>query len=262
MNYSGPLDIMPLWLLFLATIATVSLAVEIGYRVGGFRRRHAPEKETPVGAMVGAMLGLLAFMLAFTFGLAASRFDDRRHTILDEANAIGTTYLRAGLLPEPTRTELRRSLREYVEARLQATQQGKLDQAMSRSVELHEQMWSQATDVAQRDPHSIITGLCIQSLNELIDLHATRVMAGLRSRIPGVIWGALFFVSTITMATMGYHEGLAGNRRSLASLALVVTFSAVLMLTVDLDRPQEGFIQVSQQSMPQRPGAQHVARLL
>ena len=249
MDDSGPLDFVPLWLLFLATIAVIFLAVEGGYRLGKYRRRHSPEKDAPVGSMVGAMLGLLAFMLAFTFGLAASRFDERRHTILQDANAIGTTYLRAGLLPEPHRTEARRSLREYVDVRLEGVQPEKLNQAMSRSVELHTQMWSQATAVAEQDPRSVVAGLFIQSLNQLIDLHATRAMVGLRSRIPAVIWGALFFVALLTMATMGYHEGLSGTRRSLASLALVVTFSSVLLLIVDLDRPREGFLQVSQQSM-------------
>ena len=162
--------------------------------------------------MVGAMLGLLAFMLAFTFGLAASRFDERRHTILDEANAIGTTYLRGGLLPEPYRTEVRRSLREYVDVRLEGVQSGKLNQAISRSLELHARMWSQAAAVAELDPRSIVNGLFIQSLNAMIDLHATRVMVGPRSRIPMIIWGVLFFVATVAMAGMGYHEGLAGTR--------------------------------------------------
>jgi hypothetical protein len=249
MDFSGPLDFMPLWLLLVTTIVFVCLAVEAGYRLGKYRRAHSPEKDAPVGAMVAAMLGLLAFMLAFTFGLAASRFDERRHTILNDANAIGTTYLRAGLLPEPHRAEIRALLREYVDVRLKGVQAGALKEAMARSVELHAKLWNQATAVAALDPHSIVTGLFIQSLNELIDLHATRAMVGLRSRIPAIIWIALYFVAVLTMATMGYQEGLAGPRRSLASLALVITFSSILFLILDLDRPQEGFLTAGQQSM-------------
>ena len=67
--------------------------------------------------MVAATLGLLAFILAFTFGLAASRFDSRMQVLLDEANAIGTTYLRAGMLPEQGK-QIRALLREYADARL------------------------------------------------------------------------------------------------------------------------------------------------
>ena len=249
MDYYGPLDAFPLWLLLLFTIAVIFLAVESGFRLGRYRRGHSPEKDTPVGAMVGAMLGLLAFILAFTFGLAASRFDARRLTILNEANAIGTTYLRAGLLPEPQRSEIRKCLREYVDVRLEAAQPGKVHASLARSVELHTELWSQATLVAEQDTRSIVTGLFIESLNELIDLHATRVLVGLRSRIPAVIWGALYFVAIVTMATVGYQEGLASTRRSLASLAIVVTFSVVLLLTMDLDRLHEGLIQLSQQGM-------------
>ena len=95
------------------------LALEGGYRLGRWRHdRPAEEKETPVGAMVGSILGLLAFLLAFTFGMAATRFEARRQAVLDEANAIGTTYLRARLLPEPQRTESAKLLREYVDVRI------------------------------------------------------------------------------------------------------------------------------------------------
>jgi hypothetical protein len=111
---NGPLDALPLWGVFVAILIVVLLSVECGYRLGRYRRnRHEQEKETPVGTMVGATLGLLAFILAFTFGLAAARFDTRRQVLLDEANAIGTTYLRAGMLPEQ-RNEIRTLLRNYV----------------------------------------------------------------------------------------------------------------------------------------------------
>jgi hypothetical protein len=249
MDFSAPLDAFPLWLLFLATIAIICVAVEAGYRLGNFRREHAPEKDAPVGAMVAAMLGLLAFLLAFSFGLAASRFEERRHTVLDDANAIGTTYLRAALLPEPQRTEIRRLLRQYVDVRVEGVQQGTADQALSKSVELQGQLWSQTTAVAAQDSRSIVTGIFIQSLNQMIDLHSRRVMVGLQSRIPAVIWAVLYFVAILTMATMGYQEGLVGTRRSLASLAVVITFSVVMFLIVDLDRPMEGLLRVSQQTM-------------
>ncbi len=100
MPVSGPLDYLPVWGLFGATVVVVLLAIEGGHRLGQFRRRRSEEeKEAPVVGIVGATLGLLGFVLAFTFGLAASRFNDRRQIVVEEANAIGTTYLRAGLLP-------------------------------------------------------------------------------------------------------------------------------------------------------------------
>src|ERR1041385_3910873 len=108
------LDALPLWGLFIVILLVVLISVEFGYRLGRYRRsRREQEKEAPVGTMVGATLGLLAFILAFTFGLAANRFDIRRELLLDEANAIGTTYLRAGMLPERGQ-QVRDLLRAYV----------------------------------------------------------------------------------------------------------------------------------------------------
>lgn len=248
------MDAVPLWLIFAATVAVTAAAIEAGYRLGQFRRGRKDgerelEKEQPVGAIAASTLGLLGFMLAFTFGLAASRFDARRLVVLDESNAIGTTYLRAGLLKEPEQREIRRLLREYVDARLAVVELKTHREAMAASLSLHDQLWAQATTAAAADPHSITTGLFVESLNDVIDLHAKRVLLGLRSRIPAPVWIALYLIAALAMGSLGYQEGLAGSRRSLAVVALLLTFSAVMLLIADLDRPQEGMLRVSQQSM-------------
>ena len=249
MQYNEPLDALPLWGLFLVILLVVLLSVECGYRLGKFRRsRSEQEKEAPVGTMVGATLGLLAFILAFTFGLAAARFDTRRQVLLDEANAIGTTYLRAGILPEQ-REEIRALLRDYVGTRLEAIRSGNIAEGIRQSENIQHQVWAQAVAVGEKNPNSIVVGLFIQSLNEVIDLHAKRVQAGLRSRIPGPIWVGLFAVAALSLATMGYHAGLVGTRRSLAVLAVAFTFSVVIELIADLDRPQEGVLRVSQRAL-------------
>lgn len=246
---TGLLDPFPLWTILPLTIAIALLAIEIGYRFARYRQqRSLEEKESPVGGMVGAMLGLLAFMLAFTFGLAGSRFEDRRQILLSEANAIGTTYLRGAMLPEPMRSEGRNLLREYVDVRLEGVQPDKFAHAVARSEELHERLWSVAVAATEKD-RSDITGLFVSSLNEVIDLHATRLMAGVRSRVPAVIWIVLFLLGFIAMVMLGYHTGLSGSRRSIAVVALVIGFCAVLYLIADLDRPGKGMLQVSQQAM-------------
>ena len=98
----------------------------------------------------------------------------------------------------------------------------------------------------EENPNSIVIGLFVQSLNDMIDLHAKRVQAGLRSRIFGQIWVSLFAVAALSLATMGYHASMVGTRRSLAILAATFTFSVVIELIADLDRPQEGVLKVSQ----------------
>lgn len=115
--------------------------------------------------------------------------------------------------------------------------------------ELQGQLWAQAVAIGEKNPNSIVVGLFIQSLNEVIDLHAKRLLVNLRTRVPGVIWVALYAVAIFSLAAMGYHAGLARTSRSLAILVVTFTFSAVMWLIADLDRPQEGFLKVNQQAM-------------
>lgn len=245
---TGLLDPFPLWTILPLTVAIALLAVEAGYRFARQRQqRSAEEKESNLGGMVGGTLGLLAFMLAFTFGLAGSRFEARREIVLTEANAIGTTYLRGAILPEPMGTDARNLLREYVDVRLQGVQQNKVDEAIAKSEQLHERLWSTAVAAVQKE-RSPTVNLFVTSLNEVIDLHAARLMR-FRSRVPAVIWIVLYLLLMLTMVMIGYQQGLSGNKRSLAVIALVLGFSTVLHLIADLDRPGQGMLQVSQQAM-------------
>jgi hypothetical protein len=197
---------------------------------------------------VAATLGLLAFMLAFTFGMAASRFEERRQAVLAEANAISTTYLRGALLPEPMATDSRNMLREYVEVRLAAADPAKTAALIAKSEELHNRLWAQALAAAQKE-RSPMTSLFMQSLSDVINMHGKRVMASFYSRVPTAIWLGLYSLFVLSMMVMGYHEGIAGTRRSVAVYVLVVAFSTVLVLITDLDRPGQGLLRVNQQSM-------------
>ena len=246
---TGLLDPFPLWTILPLTVALALLSVELGYRFARYRQqRDRAENVASLGGLVGGTLGLLAFMSAFTFGLAGSRFEARRQILLSEANAIGTTYLRAAIIPEPMRTESRNLLREYVDVRLKGAQQpGQLEQALARSNELHNLLWSQAVAAAEKE-RSPMTSLYMQSLNQVIDSHASRLMA-LQSRVPGVIWIVLYVLGFLVMVLIGYQSGLAQSRRSLAAVVLILGFSLVLYLVADLDRPGQGTLQVSQQSL-------------
>ena len=142
----------------MATVVVALLSFEGGFWTGKRRsRRSEQEQEMVVRGLVGGMLGLEAFMLAFTFGAAASHFDTRRQSLLDEANAIRTAYLRADLLPEPHRAEIRNLLREYVDVRLEGVRSGKIEQAIARSEELQNQLWLQANRLKRKGLNS---GFC------------------------------------------------------------------------------------------------------
>jgi len=248
--YTAAFDVVPLWALLPLILLVCLLMLECGYRLGRWRHsRAAIEKEAPVAAMAAAVLGLLAFMLAFTFSLAASRFDARRQAVLEEANAIGTTYLRTQLLPDPEGPELAKLLRRYTELRARKLTAENIGELLKESEQLHEQMWSLAVAAADKDSGSIMTGLLLESLNESIDLHSKRTFVGLYSRVPITIWLMLLNLVVLGMISLGYQAGLSATRRSLEMPIFALAFACVLYLVVDLDRAHEGLLQISQQAM-------------
>lgn len=250
MQLHSLLDYLPLWALFMATLVVALLSFEGGFWVGRRRSlRSEQEQEMVVRGLVGGMLGLEAFMLAFTFGAAAAHFDARRQAVLDEANTIRTAYLRADFLPEPHRAEIRNLLREYVDVRLEGVRSGKIEQGIARSEELHNQLWLQAAASREKTPSPAFAVQFIQSLNEIFALHSRRVITGLEFRIPNIIWIVLYAITALAAASIGYHSGLTGRSRPLVALAIILAFSAVILLIEDLDRPLYGFLEVSQRAL-------------
>ena len=244
-------DAMPLWLVLVITVIVILLAIEVGFRAGIDRaRRSENERQAPIDPMVGSTLGLLAFVLAFTFGMATSRYDARKQLVVDDAIAIRTTDLRAQQLPEPARTEIRALLREYVDVRLEgAVTLSKLPQSLARSEELQDHLWARGLQLGRQGSPVASAGPFMQALIQVIELHAKRVTGGIHNRIPFTIWMALYCMTALAMAITGYRAGIAGRRSVIATLTMVLAFSAVIVLIADLDRPQQGFIKVSQQAM-------------
>jgi len=242
------IDVLPLWLLYLVVATIVVLSIEPGWRLGNHQRqRHAEEGKAPVNAPVGATIGLLAFLLAFTFGMAATRYDNRKAVVLQEANAIGTTYLRTDFLPDVFRSEARTALREYLKLRTGGAAAIMSPEGMAQSAALHDQLWSIATH-AETISDTVSVGLFVQSLNDVIDLDTIRVTAN-RNRIPDSIWLMLVVVTIFSMAAMGYEFGLTGVRSWIVTILMTIVFTTVIMLIADLDQAQAGLLQVSQQPL-------------
>jgi len=182
------LDSLPILGVFVVFSVVALISYEIWFRIGRWWQRTTPdEKEGPTGTLVGSLLGLMAFLLAITTGMASDRFDTRRGLVLTEANSIGTTFLRSGYLPEPARTESRKLLREYVPLRIVSDDLADLRAKLDRSVAIQSVLWSIAEELARTESDSDVLALYIESLNETIDLHETRVASSLYARVPETV---------------------------------------------------------------------------
>ena len=242
--------------LFLGTIMIVLIPIEAGYRFGRAAQSRRPPKaqetKESVSLVASAMLGLLAFILAFTFGFAANRFDSRMQLVRDEANAIRTTWTRADFLPNADRDETRMLLREYLRARIAAVRQTSpetLQSVVATAEQIQRRLWDIALPNARKDLDSDIGALYIESLNEVSEIHASRVAVALELRTPAGIWLTLAGVTALAMATAGYSLGVAGSARTLAVPLMAVAFALVVALIGVLDRPISALVAVSQRPL-------------
>jgi hypothetical protein len=230
------------------------VAVEIGYRLGYLRRKSADDSaKQHIGAVQALLFGLVALILAFTLSLALQRFDSRSEAVVDEANAIGTTYLRALLLPSSVRADVRKALREYVDLRVEDGARTLADQAaraagQADAARAHNRLWAYAEQAAAEDPNPVTTGLFIQSLNDLIDAYGKRD-AELARSVPETIVLILLGAFLVATAILGYASGVTGHRPSLVAYILVAMIVVVVFIIIDLDRPRRGLIRVSQASL-------------
>lgn len=242
----------------LALIASLSTAClffamlifsEVGRRIGIARLARDSEGVTKgASAAEAAVFGLLGLLIAFTFSGAASRFEDRRHLIGSEANAIGTAYLRIDLLPGDAQPEMRELFRRYLDARsatyVDADDRTATKARLAEGAALQGDIWTKAVTACNRPEASAqATMLLLPALNELIDITATRAMAT-QNHPPLVVFLLLGGLSLVGALLVGY--GTSSNKDR--SWFHTVVFAAILSLTVyvivDLEFPRLGLIRV------------------
>lgn len=239
-------------LIALVLLATMIAAIEAAYRVG-LRRfpRTGDHFRGHVFGIQASVLGVLALLLGFTFSLALQRYDARSDAVVAEANAIGTAYLRAGLLPAEPAAAARASLREYTDARVVASVHAEDDErraALARVPALQDRLWEHARRAAAADPGPVASGLFVQAVNDVIDAFGRRG-AMLERHVPEVVLLLLYATFLLAAAIVGYGAGIAGHRPSLTSHMMVLLIVILVFIVLDLDRPRRGLVQVSQQSL-------------
>jgi hypothetical protein len=245
------LDQSPLWAVYVVTVVLALVFAEIGFRLALWLQRRDPDSGTTAisGTVVGGMLGLMAFLLAFCIGIVINQHNGRKAMVVEEANAVGTAYLRAGFLDESDRDLSRNLLREYVEIRLAvAADESVLESTLTRSEEIHGELWSIVEDTVHQGQNSDIMALLVASINDVIDVHSLR-LAAVALRLPELLWLVLYAATMLSFLLVGISSGADGKRDPLAILLFALALVAVLMIIVDLDRPQQGVLTVSQTAL-------------
>jgi hypothetical protein len=237
---------LPTWALALLIFGVVFLACVVG---GALGQLHADRKERlrePLGIVQGAILGVVGLILAFGLTLAIDRYENRRAAVVDDANTISTTYLRAQTLREPERTQSIALLRQYGTLALQLAHEVPDSGAMNRTVdaqtELQGGLWRLAGKALARAPQDTAPRLYVESLNGLIDQRTARV-SSLKNRIPSDVLGLELIGSAIALALLTLYLEMLGRGRVPIALAAVLV-GALLFVTFDLDRPHRGLINV------------------
>lgn len=244
------MDSLPIWAFFFIAALSAAGFVEIGYFWSRRTAKVDSRDDAPVASMVGATLALLAFILAFSFQIASSRYDARRTLVVRDANAIGTCYLRAGYLEEPYKSNIRKILKEYIAVRLHVgTRLQTMQEALDKSITLQNQLWAETESLAKEHPNFPAYSLFIGSANDVIDIHGERVAAVLDARVPHSVWLATLIIAALAMIGTGYFCGMNGRRHSPEALLMVLAFSVVVVIVIDLDRPWEGTIATPQTPM-------------
>lgn len=234
-------DELPLWMNFFVALAVSFLFIELGIRLGARKVKITGvlPNEPAAAAIIASALGLLAFLLGFTFNIAVGRFEERRLAVIEEANALGTLYLRADFLEQPTSGDAKGIIRTYVA--LRAAKPKEVLEIDPQVLRLQSKLWAQARQLAQSKP-TPITACYINALNSAIDMYSKRVALGLYGRVPLTAWGALMVVASLAMFGVGYYSSTTGNRSWVETSVLILCFSTVMVLVADMDRPTAGMI--------------------
>jgi hypothetical protein len=242
---------IPLWADAVLFLVVLFVAVEIGFRFG-LRQHHAEssaEKRARGDVTLGSMLALLGLMLAFTYAFTLSRADARKQSVVEEANAIGTAFLKADLLPEPGRSEVRERLLDYARTRVVTRELIKDPSArqkfITRTMDAQSQLWPATKRALQGSALGPYEASMVQAVNDVLDAHTRRLTAAF-DHMPEVVSVLLLLIAALSLAVAAHNAGLSGrmNRWRMSGFTLIL--AALMLVILDFDRPQVGFIMLNE----------------
>lgn len=225
----------------------MSLMIELGRRVGARQRaRLAEGGAAGIGAVEAAIFALLGLLIAFTFQGASARFDARRALIVQEANNIGTAWLRIDLLPTGPQSTMRGLFRDYLDSRLETYRKipdmVAVKKELEHTTQLQGEIWKVAI-ASQREGTPVVVAGLLPALNQMFDIVTTRTMAA-ETHPPTIVF--VMLASMACAAAFMAGHGMSGSK--VRSWLHSIGFAAVLAITVyvilDLEYPRLGLIRV------------------
>jgi hypothetical protein len=235
-----------------ATIcAIVGGAATFGFLIGRRLHSRGTAHREPVGVAQGTLLGLVGLLLAFGLTMAVGRYESRRALVVQEANAIGTTFLRAQMLNEPARSASLNLLRRYADAAIvlaDSVPDGTAFLAADGDMlSIQNELWALAGRAVVADPAGTVPRLYIETLNDMIDRHSDRD-ASLRNRVPSSVMILEVAGSAVALGMLSLYLALLGRGATTSVLAAAVVI-LILLVSFDLDRPARGFITIRDQPL-------------
>jgi hypothetical protein len=236
-------------LLFAALAGILYAAAETGYRVGrrACRRKADEPVRSGIGFIVGGMVGMLAFLLGVTLSIAEARHDDRRDAVLEEANALGTAWLRAGVVGGREGEEIQAILAGYAALRIAAVRDAATaaDEArITAETAARQAALSALASTISRERPTAISALLAASLNDVFDA-ATTERRAFDSGVPAPVLRVLLWTSIVSVGAMGYSFGAAGARQTVMTLLLLLLWASTMVLLTDINRPRHSAVPVT-----------------
>jgi hypothetical protein len=232
--------------LTLGVFVVILGATTLGHLIGRSVRSRSDGSREPFAVIQAAMLGFMALVLAFGLSLAVGRYESRRAAVVAEANAIGTSYLRAQTLDEPQRTRSLDLMRRYTDTSIQVAQTvpGSPEQvaAVAAAGELQRALWAGAGTAVTAASTASAPRLYVEGLNVAFEALSTRV-AGLGNRVPTPVLLLELVGAALALGLLALHLATLGRGPSIALLAATLV-AGMLFITFDLDRPVRGLINV------------------
>jgi hypothetical protein len=237
---------LPDWALALVLVGVVSGSCVVGLALRSLLSTESETLREPLGVVQGVVFGVVGLVLAFALTLAVGRYEDRRVAVVDDANTIGTTYLRAQTLAEPERSASLTQLRRYVGLSLELSREVPNSSAMRRTAAeqsvAQRSLWRLAGQAVASAPSATVPRLYLETLNEMIDQQTVRLSA-LSNRVPATVLAFEVLGSAVALALLTLQLSVLGRGRATIALAAALV-TGLLLVTFDLDRPTRGLITI------------------